>query len=74
MRGVGAVLGQTGAEAAPGTEPAVRCDFQSTHSVGSLRKTIGFAGGWGGGFNTAQLNLSTRGISGCIGPCTFIRC
>lgn len=48
VRGVGEVLGQTGAEAAPGTEPAVRCDFQSTHSVGSLRKTIGFAGGWGG--------------------------
>lgn len=62
---------QMGSDAAPHTAPATQHDFQSTCSVGSFRKTIGFAGGWGG-FNTAQLNLSSQGNLEHTGLSAFI--
>lgn len=46
------------------TAPAVFRDFCS---VGSLRKTMGFARGWGG------FNPSSKGNSEGVSPCTFIQ-
>lgn len=72
VRGARAAPRQTGSEAAPCTAPAIFYDFWTIYSAGLFRKTIGFAGGWGG-FMTAQLNLPSKGNSDHIHPCTFIQ-